>query len=55
MYVVRVKFRECYVVVMPLVRYVTQESRYLGVAVVLVIMFCCNRVILRFVECMLSE
>ena len=36
MCVVRIKFSECYVVVMPLVRYVTQESRYLGVAVVLV-------------------
>ena len=34
MHVVRVKFSECYVVVMLLVRYVTQERRYLAVVVV---------------------
>ena len=34
MYVVRVEFSECYVVVLLIVRYVPQESRYLSVVVV---------------------
>ena len=39
MYVVRVEFSECYVVMLLIVRYVSQGSRYL------IMKFCCKRVI----------